>query len=170
MRENMAMVKFMLILVLIVAGIYSLLLNAIAQVFFPIQAQGSLIYYQDKLLGSQLLGQEFHTLRYFHGRPSLTSYQSDIIQGQALKLSTTIKSSPVITPEMSVPSASMLDPHISWQAVLAQMPGVAKARAIPLQDLHLFIQQHGFQHGLVNVLQLNLALDQKWNSNEKTRS
>jgi len=170
MREKIAMCKLMLILLVMVAVVYPILLSVMAHVFFPEQAAGSLIYYQHQPIGSRLLGQEFRHPAHFQGRPSLTAYQSDIFPGEDLLLWTKIKAYPKNLPEMQLPSASMLDPHVSWKAIVAQMPRVAKARGISLQDLHLFIQKHGFQHALVNVLLLNLALDEKWNIDEKTQS
>jgi potassium-transporting ATPase KdpC subunit len=151
----------MIVLLTIVTGlVYPLAMTGIAQALFPRQANGSLIVKDGKVLGSELIGQNFTEDRYFHGRPSATSapdpndasktvsapYNAanssgsnagptskaliERIQGDVDKLKAE-------NPNASVPvdlvttSGSGLDPHITPAAAYFQVPRVAKARGLP---------------------------------------
>jgi K+-transporting ATPase ATPase C chain len=167
LKQTLAMMKLFVVISLLVSCFYPLSLNLMANFCFPFQAQGSLIYHQHKVIGSILLGQKFHSSVYFSGRPSLTSYQSDEISPQQILLWPNIKKMPQDLPEMFYPSASMLDPNISWQAMIKQLPLVANARKIPMAELYRFVETHGLVNGLVNVFELNFAMDQEWKSDGK---
>jgi potassium-transporting ATPase KdpC subunit len=163
--------------------------------FFPSQAQGSLIERDGKVVGSALIGQEFKDDKYFHGRPSATSAPdpadstktvsapynaansggsnlgptskalNDRVKEDVDKLKTENPSSPVPV-DLVTTSASGLDPDISPEAALFQVPRVAKARKMPEDRVRQLVtaQTEGrFARLLgeprVNVLALNLALD-----------
>jgi len=183
-------------LTLITGLAYPLAMTGIAQLLFPRQAQGSLIERNGTVVGSELIGQVFESEKYFHGRPSATTapdpndatktvpapYNAansggsnlgpsnkalvDRVQGDMEKLKQENSSAPV-PPDLVTTSASGLDPHISPEAALFQVPRVAKARNVPEDRIRQLVADHteGRFLGLlgeprVNVLLLNLALDQ----------
>jgi potassium-transporting ATPase KdpC subunit len=183
-------------LTLITGLAYPLAMTGIAQLLFPRQAQGSLIERNGTVVGSALIGQVFESDKYFHGRPSATTapdpndatktvpapYNAansggsnlgpsnkaliDRVQGDIDKLKKENPSMPVPT-DLVTTSASGLDPHISPEAALFQVPRIAKARNVPEDRIRQLVadQTEGRFLGLlgeprVNVLQLNLALDQ----------
>jgi potassium-transporting ATPase KdpC subunit len=183
-------------LTLITGLAYPLAMTGIAQLLFPRQAQGSLIERNGTVVGSELIGQVFESDKYFHGRPSATTapdpkdatktvpapYNAansggsnlgpsnkalvDRVQGDMEKLKQENSSAPV-PPDLVTTSASGLDPHISPEAALFQVPRVAKARNVPEDRIRQLVADHteGRFLGLlgeprVNVLLLNLALDQ----------
>lgn len=151
----------MIVLFTILTGVaYPLAMTGIAQAFFPRQANGSLIVKDGKVLGSELIGQNFTDDRYFHGRPSATSapdpndasktvpapYNAanssgsnagptskaliERIQGDVDKLEAENPNVPVPV-DLVATSASGLDPHITPAAAYFQAPRVAKARGLP---------------------------------------
>jgi K+-transporting ATPase ATPase C chain len=183
-------------LTLITGLVYPLAMTGIAQVLFPHQAQGSLIERNGTVVGSELIGQVFESDKYFHGRPSATTapdpndstktvpapYNAansggsnlgpsnkaliDRVQGDMDKLKQENPSTPVPA-DLVTTSASGLDPHISPEAALFQVPRIAKARNLPEDRIRQLVADHteGRFLGLlgeprVNVLLLNLALDQ----------
>jgi K+-transporting ATPase ATPase C chain len=183
-------------LTLITGLVYPLAMTGIAQVLFPHQAQGSLIERNGTVVGSELIGQVFESDKYFHGRPSATTapdpndstktvpapYNAansggsnlgpsnkaliDRVQGDIDKLKQENPSAPVPT-DLVTTSASGLDPHISPEAALFQVPRIAKARNLPEDRIRQLVADNteGRLFGLlgeprVNVLLLNLALDQ----------
>jgi potassium-transporting ATPase KdpC subunit len=183
-------------LTLITGLAYPLAMTGIAQLLFPRQAQGSLIERNGTVVGSELIGQVFESDKYFHGRPSATTapdpndatktvpapYNAansggsnlgpsnkalvDRVQGDMDKLKQENASAPVPA-DLVTTSASGLDPHISPEAALFQVPRIAKARNVPEDRLRQLVVDHteGRLFGLlgeprVNVLLLNLALDQ----------
>ena len=183
-------------LTLITGLAYPLAMTGIAQLLFPRQAQGSLIERNGTVVGSELIGQVFESDKYFHGRPSATTapdpndatktvpapYNAassgasnlgpsnkalvDRVQGDMEKLKQENSSAPV-PPDLVTTSASGLDPHISPEAALFQVPRVAKARNVPEDRIRQLVADHTEVRFLgllgeprVNVLLLNLALDQ----------
>jgi K+-transporting ATPase ATPase C chain len=171
---------------LICGLIYPLVITIISQSIFPKESNGSLLKNGDHIIGSQLIGQQFISPKYFHGRPSATDppYDASNSGGSNLapssaKLIEQVKARVAsvhkengLTSNVPVPadlvltSASGLDPHISPAAALLQVPRVAKERKIEKYDLQKVIQQNTEQSFLglwgkerVNVLTLNLAID-----------
>ena len=150
----------MVIAFTIVTGIaYPLAMTGIAQVVFPWQANGSLIERDGKVVGSELIGQNFTSDKYFHGRPSATTdtdpndpsktvaapYNAagslgsnlgptskalvDRVTTDAEKLKA--ENDKPIPVDLVTTSASGLDPDISPAAAQFQIPRVAKARNLP---------------------------------------
>ncbi len=174
---------------------YPLAITGIAQLAMSGKANGSLIERDGKVIGSSLIGQNFASDRYFHGRPSATTgpdpadpsksvdapYNASNSMGSNLgptskKLVDRVNASietefaagriDVVAADAVTTSASGLDPHISPQFALAQVPAVAKARNLPEATVRSLVEDvtEGRIVGLigeprVNVLQLNLALD-----------
>ncbi len=163
--------------------IYPLAVTAVAKIFFPYRANGSLVSANGKVVGSQLIGQSFNSPAYFHSRPSAagngydprasggsnlgpTNRQlADRIKADAEKLRADNPNGP-IPADLLTASASGLDPEISPEAADFQVPRIAKARGISEPELRSLIRAHtlGRQFGVlgeprVNVLELNLALD-----------
>ena len=195
LREIRPAIVFIVALTLVTGLLYPLAMTGIAGVIFPRQAQGSLIERDGKVVGSELIGQEFTSEKYFHGRPSATlapdpkdptktvpapynaanSGGSNLgptnkalierVQGDVDKLKQENPSMPVPI-DLVTTSGSGLDPDISPEAALFQVPRVAKARNMPEDRVRQLVNEHveGRTLGLlgeprVNVLALNLALD-----------
>ena len=195
LRELRPAILILVLLTLITGLAYPLAMTAIAGVIFPKQAQGSLIEKDGKVIGSSLIGQEFKDDKYFHGRPSATSapdpadstktvpapYSAANSGGSNLgptskalndRVKDDVEELKAENPTANVPvdlvttSASGLDPDISPEAALFQVPRVAKARNIPEDQVRQLVtaNSQGRLVGLlgeprVNVLALNLALD-----------
>ena len=195
LREIRPAIVLLLALTLITGLAYPLAMTVVAGTLFPKQAEGSLIEKDGKVIGSALIGQEFKDDKYFHGRPSATSAPdpadssktvpapynaansggsnlgptskalNDRIKEDVEKLKAENPSQPVPV-DLVTTSASGLDPDISPDAALFQVPRIAKARNLPVAQVRRVVQQHteGRLGGLlgevrVNVLALNLALD-----------
>ena len=173
-------------LTLITGVIYPLLVTGLAQVLFPNQANGSLIYQHGRPVGSALIGQPFDDPRYFWGRPSATtpfSYNATASSGSNLgptnkalveAVQARINALHTADPGNTAPipvdlvtaSASGLDPDISVAAALYQVPHVARERGLSEQVVQQLVAKYttGRTFGIlgeprVNVLELNLALD-----------
>jgi K+-transporting ATPase ATPase C chain len=172
-----------LFLTLMTGVIYPLVVTGIAQVFFPYQANGSLINVDGKLYGSALIGQQFDDPKYFWGRPSAAGYNAaassgsnygpsnpslqDVVQVRidALKAAAPNNTLPIPV-DLVTASGSGLDPHISVAAALYQVHRVAAAREWSEADVKSLVEQYteARQFGLlgeprVNVVLLNMALD-----------
>ncbi|MCP1550270.1 MULTISPECIES: K(+)-transporting ATPase subunit C [Methylorubrum] len=174
---------------------YPLAVTGIAGAVFPAKAAGSLVERDGKVVGSTLIGQSFTGEGYFHGRPSATtaadpadasktvpapynaansagSNLGPTSAGLAERVKGDLDTLRGQNPGQPVPvdlvttSGSGLDPDVSPEAALFQVPRVAKARGLPEDKLHDLVagQVQGRTLGLlgeprVNVLALNLALD-----------
>ena len=186
----------MIVLFTVLTGlVYPFAITGVAQLAFSAKANGSLIEQGGKVLGSELIGQNFVADRYFHGRPSATSapdpadatktvdapYNAANSGGSNLgptskKLVDRVNASieaefgagriDMVAADAVTTSASGLDPHISPQFALAQVPSVAKARNVSERRVRALVDEHIESRlvGLigeprVNVLSLNLALD-----------
>jgi len=167
---------------------YPLAITGICQLVFPHQANGSLIPLNGNLVGSELLAQGFSKPEYFQPRPSAAGngYDPTASGGSNYgptnkKLIDRVQASVVqfrkdnpdyhgpIPADLLTASASGLDPHISPDSALAQIPRVAKARGVTLDQINTLVatMTEGPDLALlgeprVNVLKLNLALDQRY--------
>ena len=185
----------LLALTMITGLAYPLAVTGIAAVLFPYQAQGSLVERGGQIVGSALIGQEFKEDRYFHGRPSATMapdpadasktipapYNAANSGGSNLgptskaladRLSEDVAKLKAENPAAAIPvdlvttSGSGLDPDVSPEGALFQVPRVAKARGVPEEQIRKLVTA-SVQPPLggvlgeprVNVLKLNLALD-----------
>jgi K+-transporting ATPase ATPase C chain len=195
LKEIRPAIVILVLLTLITGLAYPLAMTAIAGVIFPKQAEGSLIERDGKVVGSALIGQEFKDDKYFHGRPSATTAPdpadstktvpapynaanssgsnlgptskalNDRVKEDVDKLKAENSSAPVPI-DLVTTSGSGLDPDISPEGALFQLPRVAKARQMPEDRVRQLITENtaGRLGGLfgeprVNVLALNLALD-----------
>jgi K+-transporting ATPase ATPase C chain len=195
LKEIRPAIILLVALTLITGLAYPLAMTAIAGVVFPKQAEGSLIEKDGKVVGSALIGQEFKEAKYFHGRPSATSmadpadatktvpapYNAANSSGSNLgptskalddRMKEDVDKLKAENPSMPVPadlvttSGSGLDPDISPEAALFQVPRVAKARNMPEERVRELVTQNTktrfaalLGEPRVNVLELNLALD-----------
>jgi len=179
-------VALLLSMSLLTGVVYPGIVTAIAQLLMPTQANGSLILRDGRVIGSRLIAQPFHSAAYFHPRPSAAGsegYDASASSGSNLgvgsralneAVAARIASARADAPAASGPvpadlvtaSASGLDPDLSPEAALYQLPRVAAARGVDTARLEALVRAHTHQAqwGLfgpprVNVLELNLALD-----------
>lgn len=175
----------LLILSIIFCFIYPMSIFLFSEIFFHHQANGSLIEKNNKIIGSKLLGQKFTSAYYFHGRPSFADY--DGLHSSASNMGPTskellnsiesntnkyrsinnLKSDVLIPIDAITYSASGLDPHITYQNALLQSARIAKSRNISVDKVLYFIEHHTESKTLlsrdrINVLELNMALDEKF--------
>jgi potassium-transporting ATPase KdpC subunit len=195
LREIRPAIVLIVALTLITGLAYPLAMTGLAQVLFPKQANGSMIEQDGKVIGSELIGQAFADDKYFHGRPSATNtpdpkdatktvdapYNAANSMGSNLgptnkalidRVKGDVDKLKAENPNASVPidlvttSGSGLDPHISPDAALFQVPRIARARSMPENKVRQLVQNHVEARTLgflgeprVNVLALNMALD-----------
>ena len=186
----------MIVCMTVITGlVYPLAMTGIAQLLFPYQANGSLITKDGKVIGSALIGQNFTSDKYFHPRPSATTEpdpkdptktipvpyaadnssgsnygptQKDLIdrvKGDAAALAKENPGTPIPV-DLVTTSASGLDPDITPAGAMFQVPRVAKARGLSVDQVQALVEAHveGRTLGVlgeprVNVLALNMALD-----------
>jgi K+-transporting ATPase ATPase C chain len=162
----------MIVLFTVLTGLaYPFGMTGLAQLLFPHQANGSLIVKDGKVLGSELIGQNFTDAKYFHGRPSATTdtdpndssktvsapYNAansgasnagptskaliERVQGDVEKLKAENPGAPIPV-DLVTTSASGLDPHITPAAAYFQVPRVAKARGLPEDKVRELVRKH----------------------------
>jgi potassium-transporting ATPase KdpC subunit len=188
MRILRQAVACIVVFTVITGVIYPLIVTGFAQLAFPHQANGSLLVNNGKTVGSSLIGQSFSSPKYFWARPSATSpipYNAANSSGsnlgplnptlmdnvkariEQLKAADTT-SKPLVPVDLVTASASGLDPHISMAAALYQIPRVARLRGIPQEEVAEIVRENTQERFMgvigetvVNVLQLNMALDER---------
>lgn len=168
-----------IVLMLLCGLAYPLATTAFAQILFHHQAEGSLVESNGKIIGSELLAQAFTSPKLFHPRASAAKYDPtasaatnaavanpDYVKTIKESIDTVRKENPAlgssVPADLVTTSGSGLDPHLSPEAALAQVPRIAKATGISEAELHRLIEKHteGRQLGIfgdprVNVLTLN---------------
>ncbi len=187
MIRNIKSAFLVFIMLSILTGlVYPFFVTGLAQLVFPAQANGSLMKQEGKPAGSELIGQSFDDPKYFWGRLSSTPdfpYNSGSSSGSNLGPSNPALAEAVearvsalraadpdnkdpIPVDLVTSSGSGLDPHVSPEAALYQVPRVARARGIPEEQVRSLVDQftEARQFGFlgeprVNVLKLNLALN-----------
>ncbi len=178
--------SLLIFLTVLTGGVYPLLTTMLGQWWFSDRANGSLIEGGNGVRGSYLIGQNFTRPDYFHGRPSATAdrpYNPEASGGSNLAVSNPAQDSAIaerikslraenpdaagaVPTELVTASASGLDNNLTPQAVLWQLPRVAKARHLSVEQIAPLID-HATQKPLfsflgqpvVNIVELNIALD-----------
>jgi K+-transporting ATPase ATPase C chain len=177
-----------LMLAIVCCGIYPLVVFGFSQMFFPNQANGSLIRDQNGTIrGSRLIGQQFTSDKYFQSRPSAAGNGYDATSSGGSNLGPTssnlvaviaqriadyraqnhLATNALVPADAVTASGSGLDPHISLRNAELQAPRVAQARNLPVEKVQTLVRANTDPAGFgilgvpgVNVLALNLALDQ----------
>lgn len=191
MKRNLTTAILMtLVTTVLLGGVYPLLVTGLARIF-PSQAEGQLIRRNGVVIGSRIIAQPFTGAGYFHPRPSAAGNGYDPLNSGGSNLGPTnqklidrvkadVAALQVENPGVPVPvdlvttSGSGLDPHISPAGAEFQAPRVARARGISERELLGLVREHseGRQFGFlgesrVNVLELNLALDERFPAKAK---
>ena len=171
LKEFRPAIVLLLAFTVLTGVVYPLVMTGLANVIFPYQAHGSLLEKDGKVIGSELLGQNFTSDRYFHGRPSATvgpdpadpsktvsvPYNAANSGGSNLgptskalidRMTADVAKLKQENPSARVPvdlvttSGSGLDPNISPAGAYFQVPRVAKARNMPENDLRRLVAEH----------------------------
>jgi len=175
-----------ILLSLITGGLYPLVTTTLGQWWFQDQANGSLIIQNDENRGSRLIGQNFTDARYFQGRPSATAESPynpmasggsnlagsnpELDKAVAERVATLRAANPQASREVPVElvtaSASGLDYSLTPAAVAWQIPRVAAARQLTVEQVSKLVAEHTQKPlvsfigmPVVNIVELNLALD-----------
>ena len=184
--EFMRAIRLTVVFALVTGLLYSLAFTGIGQVIFPNQANGSLITKNGQVVGSSLIGQEFKSDKYFHGRVSSTAtpYAADNSAGSNLgpnnkalidRVASSARTNRVdngLAPDAQLPvdlvtsDSSGFDPDITEASALLQVHRVALVRGLDEPKLRALVERYVqgrvlwiFGEPHVNVLQLNMALD-----------
>jgi len=185
-RMLWASFKLVILATLVIGLGYTFAMTGLAEALFPHQANGSLITYHGRTVGSSLIGQEFTSAKFFQGRPSATTPPYNAADSSSSNLGPTnpklveevrnnlhkflaenpgVKADQV-PPAMVESSASGLDPDIPVKGAVLQAPRIARMNHLSIQEVNRLIRQHIhgrflgiFGHSYVNVLKLNIALE-----------
>lgn len=184
LRKSLQMFLWMMFLTGIV---YPLFITLLAQMTMPFKANGSFITFNQKIVGSRLIGQKFELEKYFWGRPSASDYQGLSSGGSNLgQISLVLKNlvinrkellkkmnplgGNIFPSDLLFASGSGLDPHITVEAAYFQKNRIAKARH--LDESSILTLTHLIENRMIkrtfgflgkpclNVLEMNLALDE----------
>ena len=188
MKHLKTSIKLSIVFIIVCGLIYPLVLTGVGQVFMNSQANGSLIYVNDKVVGSKLIGQEFTSDMFFHGRPSTINYNTTTTESTTFetgstadsanssKLTSSVESrinkflteNPTVArhnlpASLFTESASGLDPDITLQGAEVQIARVSKATGISRVDLIKYINESKESvspsgETLINALQLNIKI------------
>lgn len=187
MKTLMISLKIFLFFTILTGIIYPIAVTGISQAVFPHKANGSLIVRNNKIIGSELIGQQFDSTIYFSSRPSAISYNPLPSGGSnlgptSLKLKKLVEerrshflsfnnldSVKLIPSEMLFASASGLDPHISSKAALLQVDRIVLTRGYNemqkrqlvrlINSMTEYLQFFCLGEKRINTLLLNLELD-----------
>ena len=179
-------ILLLILLILITGGLYPLVTTLLGQWWFPAQANGSLIFDTNVVRGSSLIGQNFTQAKYLQGRPSATAETpynpmasgGSNLAGSNPELDKVVtervtalraanpQANPAVPVDLVTASASGLDGQISPEAATWQIPRIAKARNLPVEQVTRLVTENTTQplvgfigKPVVNVLLVNLALD-----------
>jgi potassium-transporting ATPase KdpC subunit len=186
-KQTLIALKILGVMTVLTGIIYPLLLTGLAQFAFPAKANGSLIWKDDRITGSALIGQKFDSSIYFWSRPSAVDYNplpsggsnlgptsdqlKELVANRASIFANEnlLSDTNAIPKEMVFASASGLDPHISPEAAMLQLDRIARARNFSevqrkqlLQLIHSRTEEPQFfifGERRINVFELNLDLD-----------
>jgi K+-transporting ATPase ATPase C chain len=188
MKEFTRAILIFITMTVLLGIIYPFAMTGISQFFFPKKANGSLVMSDNRVVGSSLVGQNFTDPKYFQGRPSALEKPYDASNSggsnfgpsnakfleEVSKRIEKVRKENVLNPEAPVPadlvlaSASGLDPHISVEAAMLQVPRIAKARGLQESEVQDALQRSaggplfGFLGDRrINVLRLNMSLDKR---------
>lgn len=189
MRRDLLTSLIAVVLITVALGLaYPLAIAGIAQVLFPGSANGSKVSFDGRVVGSELIGQEFRGKAFFHSRPSATEYSGNVTffgnagpnsaeardavrenlaayvkREKPYDKSLTREQVPV---DAVTESASGVDPHISAANARIQAHRVAAVRGLSLARVEELIEENTDDRSLgvlgepgVNVLRLNIALE-----------
>lgn len=188
MKEIKNALMFLGVMAVLLGLLYPLAITSVSQILFPEKANGSLIMVNGRVIGSEFIGQKFVGAQYFHGRPSEIDYDASTSGGSNLgptneKLLERVKerirqirrenglpSDATVPADLILASGSGLDPYISVEAALVQVPRIAKVRGLDEATLRGLIKEHQRKDPfgnayIINVLELNIALDGMGGSN-----
>lgn len=183
-KEILTSIKVFIGFSILLGLVYPLTITCLAQLTMPYKANGSLIKEKGNVIGSEKIGQNFDSPKYFHSRPSAVNYNAagsgasnlgptskkltEITQKNISKVKeeNNIKSANKVPADMVLSSASGIDPNISIENANLQIPRVAKERNIPETKLKEIVKKNIDSDFLgiwgqnsVNVLKLNIELD-----------
>ncbi|EKQ52590.1 MAG: K+-transporting ATPase, C subunit [Methanobacterium sp. Maddingley MBC34] len=184
MKELKSAILIFVAFTIILGVIYPMVITGISQLTFSEQANGNLIKNENgTVLGSQLIGQDFSSPAYFHGRPSVIDYNSSTSSGsnlgptsqklidnvteriQEIKTENSLQNNTTIPADLVLASGSGLEGYIYADSAMIQVPRIASARGISESQVKEIITSNqentflGFGKEIVNVLKLNIALD-----------
>ena len=182
MKKIISIVKFTILTVILFGALYPAVIWAIAQLA-PNQGKGETILVNGKVVGYQKIGQKFDKSNYFWGRPSAVDYNAagsagsnkgpsnaDYLAQVQKRIDTFLIVHPYlkkadIPSDMVTASGSGLDPNISSEGALIQVKRVAKVRNLPEEKVKSLVEKMIIKPTvmgtpIVNVLELNVALDQ----------
>jgi K+-transporting ATPase ATPase C chain len=188
MREFTRAILIFVTMTVLLGLAYPFAMTGISQLFFREKANGSLVVSDNRVAGSSLIGQNFTNPKYFHGRPSAMEKPYDASNSggtnfgpsnakfleEVAKRIEKVRKENVLDPAAPMPadlvlaSASGLDPHISVEAAMLQVPRIAKARELQESEVQDALQgsAEGPLFGFlgdrrINVLRLNMSLDER---------
>lgn len=178
-------IRLFLVFSIITGLVYPLLVTELAQNLMPEKAKGSMLTVDGRVVGSDLIGQEFVSPGYFHGRPSAVGYAANgsgasnlgptsakLMEqtGQRVKeirQENNLSEDAPIPADSVLASGSGLDPHISLEAAMQQVPRIANTRGMNQSEVQDLVRRNVESSQLsilgqerLNVLKLNLALDE----------
>lgn len=187
MKSIIIVLKTFVVFTVLTGVVYPLLITGFSQVMYPTKANGSLIKINNKIVGSELIGQQFDSIKYFTSRPSAINYNplpsgasnygltnaklKDLVYSRKNQFLTVnhLDSLTTVPSEMLFASASGLDAHISPEAAYLQVERIANTRNLnpdQRQNLEQLIKNQTEPPQLlclgkerINVLSLNLKLD-----------
>jgi K+-transporting ATPase ATPase C chain len=187
MREFSRAILIFVTMTVLLGLAYPFAMTGISQLFFREKANGSLVMSDNRAVGSSMIGQNFSHHKYFHGRPSALEkpYNASNSGGsnfgpsnakfleevgkriEKVRKENTLDPGALVPADFVLASASGLDPHISVEAAMLQVPRIAKTRGLQESEVQDALQRSaenplfGFLGSKrINVLRLNMSLDE----------